>query len=880
MRGAADRRLLVRHGLAAFLAALIATILMIGITPLHVRLNFAAGGNAPGLTINGTPRPGVITGQPTLGSATVEVIAGPVEFIPPRLLRGPYVPMQDFKAEGAWTHDGGWPPRIRATDPGARIALSGWYADREFVFTRGPGQGKVRIEAGGVAVEHDLSGPTAGSLIVPVPSPERLKFASTPFRWRPARLHIASAESPVQLEVRIAAFTVVERAIAANQTTAFEIPIGDILAALVPGLVEAGLLALKAFAGLAGAFLLGYGPVRMSGLVLSSGEKVLLQVTTGLAGFSILAASIAWVLPAKFAAIIAAILLLITALWALARFPLPARRHFNPHSRLPALVTAASAMAAVTGFWPMVLSGGWFVGLLQTDVYEYGALAELFRDTSVNAAELPFGRGLRYADMIPAAALLALFGGPGIAIFQLVAMIATAGLGLNGACLARRMGASAAMITLAGVVAAFSGSVLGLYVEGYLTRFVFTILAAHASFAAVLALDGPVQSSIGATARGWLPFVLIAAFAVAIVPYYAFFLPAAALALFWRERRQASRALALTVGLVGATILVANVTLWFLAFPKVAFEYSAGADALARHTVFPFFNEPRFATMVLGLSAKHWDAGVAASLVREFSAGGWIAVHYARLLVVLHMHWQVLLLAAIAAAWGAGIRTIGIAKDSRVLFLLLFAAAGVAAAVSLAARDSHLYARLNLLWSLGALFSLIWLPTVLAGVPRPPRYGWTPRRLAHGACVGFAGLWIVLNGGTRVADAVAYYADAHSSATEGHVRIVPDLQTVAMALNRRADEATLVIAGNYGAIRGTDTDRVLINAISSIYRSRQMKCDNCETGGSATSVVNIKSLSRCDIDERSSLIIVGSTPDMCPFMTENRIKKDFIYVGK
>jgi hypothetical protein len=262
-------------------------------------------------------------------------------------------------------------------------------------------------------------------------------------------------------------------------------------------------------------------------------------------------------------------------------------------------VTAAAMVSAlvVVGF---ALTGGTGIGLLQTDIYEYQRLAQLFWNEGAISSGSDFGNGMRLIDST-ARSLIHGATFEGAASLLVVHGI---GLALVGGATARVVAVRRPRLAVpAGLIAAFGGAMMSLFIEGFLSRsFMATFLVAGWC-AAGTAIAMPERS------RGEHRALLIAAgcafgVAAAIVPMY--LIPALVPAVLLvgaqgglRQRLKPVLPLALSMALVSLPNL-----LW-LRKPDVAAKYAANVNEIGKITVVPFHGRPTMFNMLLGAESAH-----------------------------------------------------------------------------------------------------------------------------------------------------------------------------------------------------------------------------------------------------------------------------------
>lgn len=855
-------------------AALLTLTGLLAVTPVHVTVTVDGGASLPTMTLNDRSPAFPAVAQPALSRMSIEVLRAPVRFMPPTRRFGPPLSFDDFERSGHWHLRNPWPVEIESEAVGSLAVLEGWYGERSLTFFTGPGEGLVRLSSEQGEETIDLATPIAGVRVVAVKPLRREVIASTPFLFRPLNITIEPAQGVVTLSARVAAFTIPLTVSATETAVVAQASSGTILGALVEG--GKGALRSLLMAACLAAFGFACGLTLLAGsrLPISGYERGYLGIYAGAMAGSVLMGSFAFVLPTWQAALVAAVVFIAAGMIIRRRGRSPVAGT-APGFRVgraaedvrtdpwPAALMLASALVSL---WPLVLSGGWFVGLLQTDIYDYGAVAERFAGQSVLSAGLPFGFGLRYLDMIPAAALQSAFGEPGMKILPALGVFWLAGLGPGTTLIARRLGAGALAASLAGLAAALSGSIYGLYIEGYLTRFVFTASLVPLTLAGVVALQSAGESGFGDRLRPWLPFIGAAAFAVSLVPYYSFFLPAVVLALLIRPGTTRLHALILGAMICLAVVLAANVNLLFVLYPEVALAYSAGADALARHTIFPFFETAQFPVMVLGLTPKHWDANLANALAGEMARWGQSVLTYQSLFTKLNkgaflegLSWATLVLSL------AGFAQARFRLAPGPVFLLAQLVLSACAVALLARSGQHLYAMLNLAWTLGALVTLLGAAVFAALVSRLFAAAGLWRPVA--VLAGLAGLiWIGCNGLTRLADGAGWYAHSGGGGAGGHVRVVPDLvaaEQAAQALSKASPAGPIVLSGRYEALRKTDTDRVLFNAVAAIFRARDRACANCQFGGGTSALTGLEPGPACPTAGAPLTMVIGAPAAAC-----------------
>jgi hypothetical protein len=261
--------------------------------------------------------------------------------------------------------------------------------------------------------------------------------------------------------------------------------------------------------------------------------------------------------------------------------------------------TAAALVSAVVVI-AFALTAGTGIGLLQTDIYEYQRLAQLFWNEGAISSGSDFGNGMRLIDST-ARALMHGATFEGAASLLIVHGI---GLALMAATTSRIVAIRRPRFALpAGLLVAFGGAMMSLFIEGFLSRsFMATFLVAGwCTAGAAIAL--PERT------RGEHRALLIAGgcafgIAAAIVPMYLIpaLVPAVLLVGAQGELRQRLRPV-LPLALSMAVVSLPNL-LW-LRNPDVAAKYAAGANELGKNVVVPFHGRPTMFNMLLGVESAH-----------------------------------------------------------------------------------------------------------------------------------------------------------------------------------------------------------------------------------------------------------------------------------
>jgi hypothetical protein len=510
---------------------------------------------------------------------------GPVSLMRPQQPYGFAVPAEWFDVDG-------WQPTADATGfatdvAGASLTLSGQFSALELLFWTGPDSPPIDIEVNGVVTTLDLASSTPSTAPFHVVSGAPIETKSQRFGFSPI-----SARAPTDGCAEATVFVV--RAPISTVEACDGAPIGagsaELLGWIARILGRAAITLALVLAALAVFSLIGYAVLHRVG----ARPPAVFGVTAALTGTAVVLAAVGvlnYVAPVR--------VLVVLVLGAALAASVDVYRHRPQRWSEGMPFTAALAVSTVVCI-AFAFTDRTGVGLLQTDIYEYQRLAQLFWGEGAIPSDSDFGNGMRLIDSSARSLFYGTTGGRAtVALLVLHAV----GLALMAAATAALVGTRRPRAAVwVAVVSAFGGAMTSLFVEGFLSRsFMATFLVAGwCAAASVVAGEDDEGDRRGRLISAGASLGI----AAAIVPMY--ILPALApAALLIAPLGRARQRVQPVLPLIGAFLAVALPNLFWMRKPDVAAEYASGVNELGKNIVLPFHGRPTMFNALTGIEAVH-----------------------------------------------------------------------------------------------------------------------------------------------------------------------------------------------------------------------------------------------------------------------------------
>ncbi len=613
-----------------------------------------------------------------------------------------------------------------------------------------------------------------------------------------------SAETPevksASIGVRSAGETVFRRAIIAGSDSTFAIHASDRLRPLAQSFMRGSLLILLAFVVICASYWIG---LSLSCFITGapadrSLQSEVIAVFIGLFGAALLFGSLAYFISASKVAIFAIALGLICAVHA--RIAIPARMFAGILPALPALMLS---------FWPLFLVGGDFLGLYQTDMFEYSTLVSFLTNNSLfgiqslqdaqDSGLITSGAGFswRSIDSATAATLGSLFGIDARSALTLTAIIFYLIYVCTMLLVLECLKAPQALKVLGVAVVSLSPGLNALYTAGYYSHFIFACVM-PATIVLAIPLNTFLSEADFRNRVHWpalVAWLLAIALGMAVYPYFMVItLAGVGIFLLWCQRSRLKEAI--VAGLAAATIvlLAMNVNcLSLLGYFKTK-QFQGPLDSLAQHTLMGGLTSQMFAHFLLGGRAY----GARPSDLSCFREGLFTSMPWLQTAFLDSSVWFYTYLTLVILICGVTLSSAQTSRTIQVVFCVTAVWLGIFLWFYI--QDRH-YIYLKAGWTGSTILPLLSLALTKPGTVRP--------------AVGMAMLVLVsLSWATSNAiDKYPYAANEYSAFSKrSHVALLNDIKVITESLRQYADaHPKSEVSYRYGDedLRGTDRDRVL-----------------------------------------------------------------------
>jgi hypothetical protein len=821
------------------------------LAPLHLVIRHEAEAS-PRLTIDGkrielVQRPGYGPLELVIENRSSD--ASSVQFLFPETALGNRLGVGLLQVEQGEWHE--WPHggRLYSGTPGSRVRFRGAAADLSISFVRGPHEGVVGFGASTLPLRREREGVLAAS----VKSGRVVSFTSRVFLWKPLRARLERLPPGARVELTLASRPFRSWTASGDAPLLVEVSRAEVLSALVAGHAVGLRYVLYALAVCVALWLAGAGFFTGWKRRASDLEAVALAAVCALCVLTVVSTSLSYGLPGAQVAVIVMGLLMSATLVSGRRLVTNRAGWSAPRPGVGmALLGAGLVLGLVGAFWPAFHGGEWFLGQLQTDNYYYSGLSLRLKSTSLFALDSVNGFSMRALELVTIGLfsnVLGLATREAMIVFAMVCFLLT---GLLGYAVAYRVTRSEVAAGLVGALACLWAPSAGLYMEGYFTQYVH-VVGLVALAAAGLAVYGRLGEAepVLAPSLETVAVVVTMVYCLAVYPYFTL-LPAALLGPLLLLRRHHLKAeLWGTAKLAGLTLALSNLNLLVILNASGTSQFVAQLNALARHTVFPFYKEPRFFSFVLGMSPFHSPVERLAGLDVEFSSSRVLfklGVHYLRFVNTgVFLGALVLLLAvALAANWRGWVRLRS--RDALLATLALYFGTAL-----LMGWRGQTYSYAKLMWTASTLLP-VFLGCLLLVRPRPAEAS-APERLGWRGPV-FAVL-LVGSGLSLALNNLTWYGNPQGlMLARSHVSLVRDLS-----------------GHEWSGLSGTDKDRVLLGQLVPAFEDLGLTCTNC--GYNRTfGTVESAPLTRACPTGRRMVVVLGLPDHRCS--PEDRV----LYVGE
>ncbi len=701
-----------------------------------------------------------------------------------------------------WVERDGWSlanERLGANVAGSTLRMQGLYSSVELWILAFGSPAPVVIDVNGEAVEVDAAAQRGEPAVFTVASGRPVAAFEQRFAFRPVATGVAAGTCS-DYTAYLARITIEHGTVCAGDAGGtIRVGVASTLRAAGGAAADAAFIVVAVLAALAWSGWVGYGAL----VLLRARRNALYDAATLLAGTSLLFAVLGlvnYVVPVRWA-----VLPLLVAGTALA---LAGTRRARPSRLVAPAPVAAGVLAVAAGAGLFALSGGQGIGLLQTDVYEYQRLTQLFWSEGALPSGSDFGSGLRLLDT---SARSLFYGVANLSPPESTLAVHLVSMALAAAGLAALIGwfRRPAPAVVGGLAGAFGGVAVAGFVEGYLSRsFLTWFLIAGWSVATLGLVDTEHRRSRLLAAGAGLG-VAAAIVPMYLVPVLAFGLVLLGAGPSLRDRLRPVWPLAVPMMVLGIP------NLYWLRRVDVSARYAEGVSEVGRTFVLPFYDEPTIVTAMAGLEPIHANPasflGVQSrSWLPQLSADyfSFLGDHAAWLAVV------VVLVAVAVVAWRAG--SAELAPVVRVIrYTWAFMLGGLAVILPFWSTQSYFILMYG--WTLAPLlYATVVVRTFAAPVP------------ARRMLVALGSLLIAVNVVSAAAEAGRWYESPVSPLdTRWRYDVGPTLADFTVWASD-AEPGTYRIEVQRSDVLQTDDGRAIANQVDQILTDLGFSCDGCQ----------------------------------------------------
>ena len=768
------------------------------------------------------------------GDASTVELALPIPDGEPRLRRD-----QLSSVAGQWTSTSEG-ERVESTQPGSEITLVLNAAEPDIPFLDRPDGGRVRLRYDGGEQEIDLKRDSPGWHPVRLP-PRQIDSVAT-LRSRPlgASFEVRATGAPAGAAAGAIGFgareVIRKFEISANNPVSFDLPPSEIVQLVFAGIMDFG-VALAMSAVLILALTLAGASLVAADTHVAFRSKWIACFAVGFALFALIANTSAYFFSANDSALALAGLLLAAVAVAVAvgaarrahrsdAEPMEASRQ-----RLPVPVLAATALGLWLSFWPLTFVGAGFLGALQMDSSFYVTASNAIQSKALFAAistEGLIGNGMRSIDLALAASLSSISGLTTGRVWLVMCMTLMIVTPLASYYLVRDWLQNSTVAMLTSVCVALSAPFASLFFESYLVQYVTTAalyLNLYTALPFIRSLAHPSP-----TVRTSFAHALTSALAVLLYPYFAI-VPVATVGIaVWLLRKQRVSLVRHVGLLVAMGLAVGNIGYFFMFNHAATGQFVNDLNAIARHIVFPFYNQPRFPAFVFGLAPFHASSEVVGSLVADTAANPlltWLLGY----LSLVERRAVVPVLMAIGAAY-----LLSLAAERKALLdgfgkLLAASLMGYLLMLIVARHSSGLYAQCKLAWTLATLIPVVIVPALSLCAARGgmvDQAGLRQRGLLRLLAIGTLALFLTGNLISKAAAPMLWFPNP-STFKRANASIATDLEMLDgwQPSSIKSGSRFAFAEVTFRTSPPSQPSQVLAGHVYSALVGRGLACDNC-----------------------------------------------------
>jgi hypothetical protein len=439
--------------------------------------------------------------------------------------------------------------------------------------------------------------------------------------------------------------------------------------------------------------------------------------------------------------------------------------------RMPLLAWTAIALSVWLTFWPMASVGVGFLGYLQTDSFFYTTVSEALRTKALGetiASGGIIGFGLRSIDLVLASVLSSItgFATPRTWIVLCITFLCIPPIASYHMVMAWLKDRRVALWTC--IAVAFSAPISGLFFESYWAQYLLTAVLFLNLYTGAL-LSNAVASRSGLF-KSLIPFALTSTFAFLLYPYFAAVPFVAVVVLLWQLRNDLVHAGRFCASLILQVLVLGNIGFVFLANGKAMQFYVAHLNGLAKNIVFPFYDEPRFTSFILGLVPFHRNLEVIEAMARD-SMQAWYLISLSPNLTLTELGVDAILLIVGICYVGAFIayRSVLFQPTGRMLFLTLGAYFFL---MLFAWNYSGLYGFCKLCWTFATLLPVIVGPILAFAAVKGSGVEYYALK---GVSIVVLSFYVIANFASKATEPLYWLASPSSVAKQANTGVAGDL---------------------------------------------------------------------------------------------------------
>jgi len=628
---------------------------------------------------------------------------------------------EDFRVREGFvaTPDG---ERLVSAGEGSRLAFEGRFRELQLTFFGSPHGGVVRVVVDGKPFDVDLARQDEAAIGFAIP-PRRLLWNRTFVLSRlPHAIGVAHSGpvgSAMRVQLHTGPVTIASIDIPARGSRTVAVPsrmrVARALFAANRGLaVIVGLVIAIAL----GAIAIGYLVVRRARTHWADARSLVLAFATGLSLVALVSNSLAYAAGARARAPfdrVALAMLVVLGIGCAVRDSRKQTESSGPPTKtvVPTAVVVATILGACATFWPVIVRGLAYIGMLHTDSYFYTNVSEAIESASLFELDSYIGRGMRSIDLALAAELAATFDVTTNEVWIALPLVFMLALPFAAFFLVSDWLEDTRVATWSAVFVAIAPALSGLYLEAYLAQFLLSPLLVFSTLAASELLRSRELSRDNPALVSFVPLAATTVFAFLLYPHFALGLGFGVLVAVGSFASGLRAALGRFARFAALALGLANVGVTSLTNLGVAAEFEADLNEIARYGVFPFYAKARFAAIIANLAPFHADRRTLDRVEHEFVSRNTYRFFEAFVRGVKHDR-----IALVVALVAFVVAAIVLLRRKRVLanrtgWILLALVPQYAILAVAAWHTSGLYAVCKVMWTIATIVPIVAMPLLL-----------------------------------------------------------------------------------------------------------------------------------------------------------------------